>query len=101
LNTLSSIPENRIWKLRILRYNLRRTRRIVKSEGDIMKLQVVIEQDETGYYVAEVPALPGCVSQGQTMTEAKANIKEAVTGWLAVMNEKTKRRQAQIIEITV
>jgi len=66
-----------------------------------MKLQVVIEQDETGYYVAEVPALPGCVSQGQTMTEAKANIKEAIIGWLAVMNEKTKRRQAQIVEITV
>jgi len=58
-----------------------------------MKLQVIIEQDETGYYVAEVPALPGCVSQGQTITEAKANIKEAITGWLAVMNEKTKRRQ--------
>ena len=66
-----------------------------------MKLQVVIEQDETGYYVAEVPALPGCVSQGQTMTEAKANIKEAIKGWLTVMNEKTKRRQAQIVEITV
>ena len=60
-----------------------------------MKLQVVIEEDETGYYVAEVPALPGCVSQGQTITEAKANIKEAITGWLTVMNEKTKRRQAQ------
>lgn len=74
---------------------------MVKSEGDIMKLQFVIEQDETGYYVAEVPALPGCVSQGQTMAEAKANIKEAITGWLAVMNEKTKRRQAQIVEITV
>ena len=74
---------------------------MVKSEGDIMKLQVVIEQEETGYYVAEVPALPGCVSQGQTMAEAKANIKEAITGWLAVMNEKTKRRQAQIVEITV
>ena len=66
-----------------------------------MKLQVVIEQDETGYYVAEVPALPGCVSQGQTITEAKANIKEAIKGWLTVMNEKTKRRQAQIVEITV
>ena len=74
---------------------------MVKSEGDIMKLQVVIEQDETGYYVAEIPALPGCVSQGQTMAEAKANIKEAITGWLEVMNEKTKQRQAQIVEITV
>lgn len=66
-----------------------------------MKLQVVIEQDESGYYVAEVPALPGCVSQGHTITEAKANIREAIAGWLTVMNEKTKRRQAQIVEITV
>ncbi|HSE57276.1 MAG TPA: type II toxin-antitoxin system HicB family antitoxin [Nitrospiraceae bacterium] len=31
-----------------------------------MKLHVVIEQDEAGYYVAEVPALPGCLSQGKT-----------------------------------
>ena len=66
-----------------------------------MKLQVVIEKDETGYYVAEVPALPGCLSQGRTITEAKANIKEAVKGWLAVMNNKAKQRQMQIVEISV
>ncbi|MBI4846162.1 MAG: type II toxin-antitoxin system HicB family antitoxin [Candidatus Omnitrophica bacterium] len=66
-----------------------------------MKLEVVIEQDETGYYTAEVPALPGCVSQGKTIAEVKANIKEAITGWLAVMNDKAKRRQAQVIEVTV
>ena len=66
-----------------------------------MKLEVVIEHDETGYYVAEVPALPGCVSQGRTISEAKANIKEAITGWLAVMNYKAKHRQAQIVEVTV
>jgi predicted RNase H-like HicB family nuclease len=66
-----------------------------------MKLEVVIEHDETGYYVAEVPALPGCVSQGRTISEAKANIKEAITGWLAVMNDKAKQRQAQIVEVTV
>ena len=47
-----------------------------------MKLEVVIEQDETGYYVAEVPAFPGCVSQGKTLAVAKANIKEAVVGLL-------------------
>ncbi len=50
-----------------------------------MKLLAVIEQDETGYYFAEVPALPGCVSQGKTIAEAKENIKEAITGWLAVI----------------
>jgi len=66
-----------------------------------MKLEVIIEQDETGYYVAEVPALPGCVSQGKTITEAKTNIKEAIKGWLEVMNERAKRRQAQIVEVTV
>ena len=63
-----------------------------------MKLQVIIEQDETGYYVAEVPALPGCVSQGRTAAEAKSNIKEAIGGWLAVMNDKAKRRQARTVE---
>ncbi len=50
-----------------------------------MKLQVVVEQDEAGYFVAEVPALPGCLSQGKTHDEAIANVKEAVEGWLEVM----------------
>ncbi len=66
-----------------------------------MKLEIVIEHDETGYYVAEVPALPGCISQGRTISEVKANIKEAIVGWLAVMNDKAKHRQAQIVEISV
>ena len=50
-----------------------------------MRLHVKIEQDEAGYYVAEVPALPGCLSQGKTREEAIANIKEAIEGWLALM----------------
>lgn len=53
-----------------------------------MKLEVIIEKDETGYYVAEVPAFPGCFSQGETLAEAEKNIKEAVELWLEVMNEK-------------
>jgi len=53
-----------------------------------MKLEVIIEKDETGYYVAEVPALPGCFSQGTTPAEAEMNIKEAIELWLEVMNEK-------------
>ena len=53
-----------------------------------MKLEVIIEKDETGYYTAEVPALPGCLSQGKTAAEAKKNIKEAIEGWLDVMSEK-------------
>ena len=53
-----------------------------------MKLRVIVEQDEAGYYVAEVPALPGCLSQGKTQEEAIANVKEAIEGWLEVMESK-------------
>jgi len=66
-----------------------------------MKLNVVIEKDETGYYVAEVPALPGCVSQGKTLAQVKKNIQEAIAGWVAVMNEKAERRHAQTYQIAV
>ncbi len=44
-----------------------------------MQYRVVIEQDEDGVFVAEVPSLPGCISQGQTREQAVENIKEAIT----------------------
>jgi len=50
-----------------------------------MKLEVIIEKDETGFFVAEVPALPGCFSQGTSFGEAEANIREAIELWLEVM----------------
>ena len=66
-----------------------------------MKLLALIEQDQTGYYFVEVPALPGCVSQGKTLVEAKENIKEAVVGWLAVMNDKARHSQARKVQVLV
>ena len=47
-----------------------------------MRYRVLIEQDEDGVYVAEVPALPGCISQGKTRSEAIDNVKEAISGYL-------------------
>ena len=66
-----------------------------------MKLHVIIEQDEAGYYVAEVPALPGCLSQGKTHDEAIANIKEAIEGWLEVMESKQSIDPSRLIEVAV
>ena len=66
-----------------------------------MKLHVVIEQDENGYFVAGVPALPGCLSQGKTRDEALANIKEALEGWLEVMESKSADEAADLVEVTV
>lgn len=66
-----------------------------------MKLHVVIEKDESGYYVAEVPALPGCLSQGKTREEALTNIKEAIEGWFEVMESKQSFDRTRLIELTV
>ena len=47
-----------------------------------MKYRVLIEQDEDGIFVVQVPSLPGCISQGETRKEALRNIKEAVALYL-------------------
>ena len=57
-----------------------------------MELKVVVKEGESGYYVARVPALKGCWSQGKTQQEAIANVKEAAALWLEVEQEKRSRQ---------
>jgi len=52
-----------------------------------MKLKVIIHKAEEGGYWAEVPALKGCYSQGETLEETKTNIQEAIEGYLEAINE--------------
>jgi len=66
-----------------------------------MKLHVVIEKDESGYFVAEVPALPGCFSQGKTRKEALTNIKEVIEGWFEVMESKQSFDRTRLVELNV
>ena len=47
-----------------------------------MKFRVMIQRDEDGVFVAEVPSLPGCVSQGTTRSEALNNVREAIALYL-------------------
>ena len=49
--------------------------------------QVVIYRGEDGYWVAECPSLPGCVSQGKTKEKAVANVKEAIEGYIEALKE--------------
>lgn len=51
------------------------------------QFKVVIERDEDGFFVASVPALPGCVTQGKTLEELNANIQDAITLCLEVAAE--------------
>jgi len=49
--------------------------------------QVFLHPGETGYWVAECPSLPGCISQGKTREEAIQNIREAIEGYILVLRE--------------
>ena len=49
--------------------------------------QVIIYPGEDGYWVAECPSLPGCISQGKTKQKAVANIKEAIEGYVLSLEE--------------
>jgi predicted RNase H-like HicB family nuclease len=65
-----------------------------------MKLQVVVHPAEEGGFWAEIPALAGCVSEGETVEETLINIKEAAEGWLEVASMRIKNNnQIQIAEI--
>jgi len=63
-----------------------------------MKYRVLIEQDEDGMFVAEVPSLPGCISQGRTRNEATENIKEAIEVYLESLKAHNEPVPPPIIE---
>ncbi|WP_411725899.1 type II toxin-antitoxin system HicB family antitoxin [Methyloglobulus sp.] len=67
-----------------------------------MKLKVVIHEAEEGGYWAEVPAIPGCATQGETFDELLSNIYEAVEGCLAVdIEDIALAKNDRILEIAV
>ena len=56
-----------------------------------MVFHVSLEKAEDGWIVAEVPALPGCVSQGKDEEEALENVKEAIKAWLWAEDQKAMK----------
>jgi predicted RNase H-like HicB family nuclease len=67
-----------------------------------MVLKAIIHDAEEGGYWAEVPALPGCVTQGDSIEEVTANLREAIDGWLAVdVATDTVQQGARVIELAV
>lgn len=67
-----------------------------------MKIKAIIHRAEEGGYWAEVPALPGCVTEGDSMDEVINNLQDAIQGWLEVANERQKPDPiSKVIEIAV
>lgn len=63
------------------------------------RFQVIIEQDEDGLYVADVPALAGCHTQGGTFEEALKNIREVIQMCVKEMREEGREIEAQYPEV--
>ncbi|MBI3270399.1 MAG: type II toxin-antitoxin system HicB family antitoxin [Planctomycetes bacterium] len=67
-----------------------------------MKLKVVVHEADEGGYWAEVPAIPGCATQGESFEELLKNLYEAIEGCLSVDVKPAKRtRKQRVVEIAI
>ena len=69
-----------------------------------MKLKIVLEPSKEGGYTAYVPALPGCISEGETIEEATANLREAIELYLEPVDDDLAQAQvegAEVLELVV
>jgi predicted RNase H-like HicB family nuclease len=66
-----------------------------------MVFKVVLEPSDEGGYTAYVPALPGCVSEGDTIKEAMRNIREAVELYLEPLDDDRPAEGALVRELTL
>jgi predicted RNase H-like HicB family nuclease len=67
-----------------------------------MTLKAIIHKADEGGFWAEVPSLPGCLTQGETLDEVKANLHEAIELWLSVDDEAMESNASdKVLELTV
>lgn len=66
-----------------------------------MTLKAIIHEAEEGGFWAEVPALPGCFTQGESLKELEANIHEAIEGWLLAAEPEDGVAGGRILKVAV
>jgi predicted RNase H-like HicB family nuclease len=96
------------WKLPFYKLPSHLRRRIANCslpanayDGNIMTLKAIIHEAEEGGFWAEVPALPGCFTQGDSLKELEANIHEAIEGWLLAAEPQGGVGEGRILEVAV
>jgi predicted RNase H-like HicB family nuclease len=69
----------------------------------VQKYTLIVHEDPDGGFWAEVPALPGCYTQGESMAELMENAREAITGVLEIMREQGTQPEAsiQVVDVAV
>ncbi len=67
-----------------------------------MRIRVIVHKAEEGGFWAEVPSIPGCATQGETMAEIEANVREAIEGCLSAdVEEPLLQLDDQVIELAL
>lgn len=67
-----------------------------------MRIRVIVHKAEEGGFWAEVPSIPGCATQGETMEEIEANVREAIEGCLSVdVEQPVLQLDDQVIELAL
>jgi predicted RNase H-like HicB family nuclease len=75
--------------------------RFQRWHGGNMKLKAIIHEAEEGGFWAEVPALPGCFTQGESLEELEANIAEAIEAWLLAAEPQDGIQDGRVLEVAV
>lgn len=66
-----------------------------------MKYRVIIERDEDGMYLAKVPDLPGCATEGKTRKELMKNVKEAIQAYLEALKKHGDPVPIEMVQVSV
>jgi predicted RNase H-like HicB family nuclease len=67
-----------------------------------MKVKAIVHPAKEGGYWAEIPALPGCITQGDTWEELMANLQDVIEAWLEVASDiQPLENKAQVVEISL
>lgn len=66
-----------------------------------MTIRAIVHKAEEGGFWAEVPSIPGCATQGETVEQLRANLREAIEGCLSVQLETTLDDEAEVIELAL
>ena len=67
-----------------------------------MRIRVIVHKAEEGGFWAEVPSIPGCATQGETMEEIEANVREAIEGCLSIeVDQPLPQMDDQVIELAL
>ena len=66
-----------------------------------VKYRVIIEKDEDGVFVAKVPDLPGCATEGKTRKELMRNVKEAIKAYLEALKKDGNPVPVEVVQVSV